>query len=86
MNEKQVLESLQRPSSSSKKGLSPEQHVQSIRETLFGIGSDRPKNLNHANNANNAIARLAMSAHASPFHFICELLQVSTGGTLGDRR
>lgn len=72
-----VLQSLQQSSPCYVEGSTPEEHIESIRFNLFGINSGRAKNMDHAENANNAIAKLAMTAHASPFHFMCELIQVS---------
>lgn len=72
-----IIQSLQMGSECYQDGASPEEHISAIRSILFGIGSDVPKNDHHANTQNQAIARLAMTAHSSPFHFICELMQVS---------
>lgn len=69
------MQNLQQSSECYEEGASPETHVQHIRERLFGIGSGKPINQRHAESSNRGIARLAMTAHCSPFHFICELMQ-----------
>lgn len=77
MHHLRLLEHLQQASECYVESSTPEDHIYSIRSNLFGIGSERLKNQTHADNSNSAISRLAMTAHASPFHFICELMQVS---------
>lgn len=71
-----AFELLQKPSECClNPGILPERHIANIRRQLFGIGSGKATNERHAHSSNAAIARLAMSAHCSPFHFICELMQ-----------